>query len=126
FVLSAGYYDAYYKKAQQARTLIKRDFDQAFETFDLLLTPTSPTTAWEIGGKADPLSLYAADICTVAVNIAGLPALSIPCGKDAQGLPIGMQLIGRPLSDAQILSAGHAYERENSGFLRPVHQGGAQ
>ena len=69
---------------------------------------TSPTTAWEIGGKADPLSLYAADICTVAVNIAGLPALSIPCGKDAQGLPIGMQLIGRPLSDAQILSAGHA------------------
>lgn len=126
FVLSAGYYDAYYKKAQQARTLIQQDFRKAFDSFDLLLTPTSPTTAWEIGGKVDPLSLYAADICTVAVNIAGLPALSLPCGKDAQGLPIGMQLIGRPGSDAQILRAGHAYEQQHPDFVRPVHQGGAQ
>lgn len=126
FVLSAGYYDAYYKKAQQARTLIRQDFQKAFDRFDLLLTPTSPTTAWEIGGKVDPLSLYAADICTVAVNIAGLPALSLPCGKDAQGLPIGMQLMGRPGSDAQILRVGHAYQQQYPGFLRPVHQGGAQ
>ena len=120
FVLSAGYYDAYYKKAQQARTLIRRDYADAFGKYDLLLTPTSPTTAWKIGEHADPLSLYAADMCTVSVNIAGLPGLSIPCGKDEKGLPIGMQLIGRWGNDAKVLSAGYAYQCTSGLTITPV------
>lgn len=126
FVLSAGYYDAYYKKAQQARVLIKRDFAAAFAKYDLLLTPTSPTTAWKLGEKADPLSLYAADVCTVAVNIAGLPALSLPCGTDEAGLPVGMQLIGNACDDARVLAAGHAYQKACGTVIAPVCQGGAK
>ncbi len=120
FVLSAGYYDAYYRKAQQARTLIRRDYADAFAKYDMLLTPTSPTTAWKIGEHADPLSLYAADLCTVSINIAGLPGLSIPCGKDENSLPIGMQLIGRWGDDAKVLSVAYAYERASGLTIKPV------
>ena len=120
FVLSAGYYDAYYKKAQQARTLIRRDYADAFAKYDMLLTPTSPTTAWKVGENADPLSLYAADLCTVSINIAGLPGISIPCGKDENDLPIGMQLIGRWGDDARVLSVAHAYEKASGLGIKPV------
>ena len=113
FVLSSGYYDAYYKKAQKVRTLIRNDFGRAFEKYDVLLSPTSPCTAWKFGEKsADPLEMYAADICTVAINIAGLPAMSMPFGTDKGGLPIGVQLIGKPLGEADILKAGFALEAQ--------------
>ena len=103
FVLSAGYYQAYYRKAQQARTIIKADFDQAFAQVDCLLTPTTPSTAFRLGEKIDdPLTMYLSDIYTVSVNLAGLPAVSVPCGRDAQGLPIGLQLIGRPFEEATL------------------------
>lgn len=118
FVLSSGYYDAYYKKAQQVRTLIKRDFEKVFSKFDFLLAPTTPITAWEFGAKsADPLEMYAADICTVSVNIAGLPGMSLPYGTDKSGLPIGIQLIGRPLGDAMLIRAGYALE-QSDGYPR--------
>ena len=128
FVLSAGYYDAYYKKALASRALIKRDFRKAFETYDLLLTPTSPNVAWEMGEVTDPLAMYAADVCTVAVNIAGLPGLSVPCGKDEDGMPIGLQLIGAHYQDAKVLNAGHAYQQNfGQSMIRPVCQkGGAK
>lgn len=112
YVLSSGYYDAYYKKAQKARTLIRRDFDRAFEKADVLLTPVSPTVAWELGKNQSPEQVYAADVCTVSVNAAGLCALSIPCAMSREGLPIGMQLIGKPLDELTLLSAAHAYECE--------------
>lgn len=116
FVLSSGYYDAYYKKAQQTRTLICQDFARVFESFDCILTPTSPCTAWKFGDKsADPVQMYLADICTVSVNIAGLPALSMPCGADAAGLPVGVQLIGGRLRDDVILRAAYALEQNGKG-----------
>jgi len=112
FVLSSGYYDAYYKKAQQVRTLIREDFNKAFEKYDLLLTPVAPDTAWKFGEKsADPVQMYAADICTVSINIAGLPAMSMPCGLDSKGLPVGLQLIGKPMGDETIIKAGYAFEQ---------------
>ena len=115
FVLSSGYYDAYYKKAQKMRTLIRDDFQKAFEKYDLLLAPTAPDTAWKFGEKsADPIEMYAADICTVSINIAGLPAMSMPCGLDKNGLPIGLQLIGKPMGDSDILRAGYAFEQNGS------------
>ncbi len=115
FVLSSGYYDAYYKKAQKMRTLIRDDFKNAFEKYDLLLSPTAPDTAWRFGEKsADPIEMYAADICTVSINIAGLPAMSMPCGLDKNGLPIGLQLIGKPMGDSDILRAGYAFEQNGS------------
>lgn len=110
YALSSGYYDAYYKRAQQARIQICADFDSALERFDLLLTPTTPTTAYRFGEKADPISMYMGDICTVAVNVAGLPAISIPAGKDGNGLPIGMQLIGGRFSEAALLRCAHSLE----------------
>lgn len=113
FALSAGYYDAYYKKALQVRTLVKRDFNAIFKACDFILAPVAPTVAYKIGEKSsDPLEMYAGDICTVPVNIAGLPALSMPCGDNAEGLPIGMQLIGAPFCESMLLRAGFAYERE--------------
>ncbi len=113
FVLSAGYYDAYYKKALQVRTLLKQAFDQVFERYDAVLAPVAPTTAYPIGEKTkDPLEMYLGDVFTVPVNIAGLPALSMPCGKDSQGLPIGMQLIGKPFSEPLLYRAGYAFELE--------------
>ena len=112
YVLSSGYYDAYYKKAQQVRTLVKNKFDEVFENHDIILTPTAPTTAFKIGEKSDnPLEMYLSDICTVSVNIAGLPGLSIPCGVDSSGMPVGMQLIGKRFGEETILNAGYTYEQ---------------
>ncbi len=112
YVLSSGYYDAYYKKAQQVRTLVKNKFETEFEKYDMILTPTSPVTAFKFGEKSEnPLEMYLSDICTVSVNIAGLPGLSIPCGIDKNGMPIGMQLIGKPFDEETILNAGYTYEQ---------------
>jgi aspartyl-tRNA(Asn)/glutamyl-tRNA(Gln) amidotransferase subunit A len=112
FVLSAGYYDAYYLKGQKVRTLIRRDFERAFESCDVIATPVSPTTAFALGEKtSDPLQMYLSDIFTISVNLAGLPGISVPCGFDPQGLPIGLQLIGPPFGEDAILRAGDAFER---------------
>ncbi len=112
YVLSSGYYDAYYKKAQQVRTLVKQEFAKAFEKYDVLLTPTSPTVAFNIGEKSEnPLEMYLSDICTVSVNIAGLPGISIPVGVDKSGMPIGMQLIGNHFEEETILNAAYTYEQ---------------
>jgi aspartyl-tRNA(Asn)/glutamyl-tRNA(Gln) amidotransferase subunit A len=113
YALSSGYYDAYYKKAQQARTLIKNDFDAAWKQVDLILAPTTPTPAFRFGEKTDdPLKMYLSDIFTISVNLAGIPALSIPCGFSKEGLPIGLQLLGRPFDEETILRAAFAYEQE--------------
>jgi aspartyl-tRNA(Asn)/glutamyl-tRNA(Gln) amidotransferase subunit A len=110
FVLSSGYYDAYYLRAQKVRTLIRRDFEQAFAASDVIATPTSPIPAFRFGEKtADPLQMYLADIFTVPANLAGIPGLSLPCGF-ADGLPAGLQLLGRPFDEATLLRAGHAYQ----------------
>ena len=112
YVLSSGYYDAYYKKAQQVRTLVKNEFKKAFEKYDVILTPTSPTVAFNIGERSNnPLEMYLADICTVSVNIAGVPAISVPCGVDSNGMPIGMQLIGKHFDEETILNAAYTYEQ---------------
>ena len=112
YALSAGYVDAYYKKAQQVRTLIRRDFDAAFQQVHLLLTPTAPSTAFRTGAHADdPLSMYLADLLTIPVNLAGLPAISVPCGFSQSGLPIGVQLIGNVLEEARLLQVAHQYEQ---------------
>jgi aspartyl-tRNA(Asn)/glutamyl-tRNA(Gln) amidotransferase subunit A len=115
YVLSAGYYDAYYLKAQRVRTLVRRDYDQAFETVDAVVMPTSPTAAFRIGEKIeDPLSLYLTDVFTVSANLAGLPALSVPCGLTPDKLPIGLQLTGKPFDEAMLLKVGDCYERETN------------
>jgi aspartyl-tRNA(Asn)/glutamyl-tRNA(Gln) amidotransferase subunit A len=112
YALSAGYYDAYYLKAQKVRTLIKQDFDSAFEQVDVLICPTAPTTAFKAGEKVDdPLSMYLSDLMTIPVNLAGLPAMSLPCGFDQQGLPIGLQLIGNVLREDLLFQVGYAYEQ---------------
>jgi len=119
YALSAGYYDAYYKKGQQARTLIKRDFDEAFRTVDLIVTPTAPTAAFKIGEKsADPLQMYLSDIFTISVNLAGIPGISIPCGFTRNSLPIGLQLLGRHFDEAAILRASFAYEQATEWHTR--------
>ena len=111
YALSAGYSDAYYKKAQKVRTLIRYDFDNAFKKVDILLTPTCPTTAFLKGDFVnDPLSMYLSDLLTVPANLAGLPAISIPCGFDSKGLPIGLQLIGNVLEENKILNAANIFE----------------
>ncbi|MGN1271424.1 MAG: Asp-tRNA(Asn)/Glu-tRNA(Gln) amidotransferase subunit GatA [Clostridia bacterium] len=113
YVLSSGYYDAYYKKAQQVRTLVMNEFNKGFEKYDVILTPTAPTVAFGIGEKSNnPLEMYLADICTVSVNIAGLPGISIPCGVDDAGMPIGMQLIGNKFQEETILNAAYSFEQE--------------
>jgi len=112
YALSAGYVDAYYKKAQQVRTLIRRDFDNAFAAVDVLLTPTSPTTAFGFGAHSDdPLAMYLADLLTIPANMAGLPAISLPCGFDAGGLPIGVQLITGVLQEERLLQVAHHFEQ---------------
>ena len=112
-MLSSGYYDAYYKKAQKVRTIIKQEFKKLFDSYDILITPTSPTVAYEIGTKSkNPLEMYLADLCTVSINIAGLPGISIPCGVDKNGMPIGMQLIGKAFSEETLLRAAYTYEQE--------------
>jgi len=118
YALSAGYYDAYYLKAQKVRTLIKQDFEKAFEQVDILVCPTAPTTAVKAGEKTtDPLSMYLLDLMTIPVNLAGLPGLSVPCGFDDQGLPIGLQMIGNVLKEETLLQIAYAYEQST-----PWHQ----
>jgi len=111
YALSAGYYDAYYKKAQQVRTLIRREFDEAFAKYDVLITPTSPTVPFRVGEKAsDPIQMYLSDVCTIPTNIAGLPAISIPAGF-TDNLPVGMHIIGKPFSEPTIFKIAHAYQQ---------------
>ena len=126
YVLSSGYYDAYYKKAQKVRTIIKDAYDELFEKYDVLLTPTSPTTAFKMGEKSNnPLEMYLADICTVPVNIAGLPGISVPCELDSKGLPIGFQLIAKPFAEETLFRAAYTYE-QNTNFKenKPTFKGG--
>jgi aspartyl-tRNA(Asn)/glutamyl-tRNA(Gln) amidotransferase subunit A len=119
YTLSAGYYDAYYLKAQKVRTLIKEDFEKAFEQVDVLACPTVPTVAFKAGEKtADPLSMYLVDLMTIPVNLAGLPGLSVPCGFDDNGLPIGLQLIGNVLREDQLFQVAYAYEQSTNWHLR--------
>ena len=121
YVLSAGYYDAYYLKAQKVRALIAQDFARAFERVDLLLTPTAPTGAFEMGAKtADPIAMFLNDVFTVPASLAGLPAMSIPAGLDGQGLPLGLQLIGRPLDEMGVLDASFALEQRAGFGARPT------
>ncbi len=121
FALSAGYYDAYYLKAQKVRTLIRRDFEGAFSSCDIIVVPVAPTTAFRLGEKTeDPLTMYLSDIFTISVNLAGLPGMSIPCGYDGGGLPIGMQIIGPAFSEETIFRAGDAYERAGTQAKRPT------
>ncbi|HJH11975.1 MAG TPA: Asp-tRNA(Asn)/Glu-tRNA(Gln) amidotransferase subunit GatA, partial [Metalysinibacillus jejuensis] len=111
YSLSAGSYDAYYKKAQQVRTLIKEDYDKVFENFDVIIGPTTPTPAFKIGENVDdPLTMYANDILTIPMNLAGVPAISIPCGFEA-GLPLGLQIIGKHFDEATIYRTAHAFEQ---------------
>ena len=113
YVLSSGYYDAYYKKAQKVRTYVKNEFDKAFKKYDVLLTPVSPNTAFKIGEKCNnPMEMYLADICTVSINIAGVPAISLPCGVDKEGMPVGMQLIGNRFEEEKILNVAYKFEQE--------------
>ncbi|MBD0337611.1 MAG: Asp-tRNA(Asn)/Glu-tRNA(Gln) amidotransferase subunit GatA, partial [Cyanobacteria bacterium Co-bin13] len=112
YALSAGYYDAYYLKAQKVRTLIKQDFERAFAQVDVLVCPTSPTTAFKAGDKVDdPISMYLSDLMTIPVNLAGLPGMSLPCGFDEQGMPIGLQLISNVLREDLLFEVGYAYEQ---------------
>jgi aspartyl-tRNA(Asn)/glutamyl-tRNA(Gln) amidotransferase subunit A len=111
YVLSSGYYDAYYLRAQKVRTLIRQDFLNAYREVDALITPTSPIPAFKLGEKSDPLAMYLCDIYTIGVNLAGLPAVSVPCGFTHAQLPIGLQLIGQPFQEANLLAIAQAYER---------------
>ena len=126
YVLSSGYYDAYYLKALKVRTLIKRDFDALFEKYDCILAPTAPTTAFKMGEKSDPMQMYLNDIYTVPVNIAGLAAISVPCALGSGGLPIGVQLIVKPLGEETMLRAAYAIEQAMPAIGAPSFKGGAQ
>jgi aspartyl-tRNA(Asn)/glutamyl-tRNA(Gln) amidotransferase subunit A len=113
YALSSGYYDAYYKKAQQVRTLIKQDFEKAFEKVDVIVTPTTPTTAFRAGEKtADPLQMYLSDIFTISVNLAGVPGISVPCGFTSENLPVGLQIIGKHFDEESVLKTAYAYEQD--------------
>ena len=118
YALSAGYYDAYYGKAQRVRTLVRRDFQQAFERVDVIVAPTTPNVAFKMGEKEDPLQMYLNDVFTIPVNLAGLPGLSMPAGFTRAGLPIGLQLIGRPFEEGTLLRVAHAYERATEWHTR--------
>jgi aspartyl-tRNA(Asn)/glutamyl-tRNA(Gln) amidotransferase subunit A len=112
FVLSHGYYDAYYLKALKVRTLIKNDFDKVFKEFDCIVTPTSPTPAFKIGEKIqDPLKMYLSDIYTISANLAGIPAISIPCGFTKRGLPVGLQILAKPFNEELLFKVAYAYEQ---------------
>ena len=111
YALSSGYYDAYYLKAQKVRTLIAREFEEAFQKYDVLVTPTSPTPAFRLGERtADPVAMYLSDVCTLPVNIAGIPGISVPCGFD-QGLPVGLQILARSFDEETMLRVAYAYEQ---------------
>jgi aspartyl-tRNA(Asn)/glutamyl-tRNA(Gln) amidotransferase subunit A len=119
YVLSAGYYDAYYRKASQVRTLMRGDFEEAFHKVDVILAPTAPTPAFKIGEKAeDPLQMYLSDIFTIPVNLAGIPAISIPCGFSREGLPIGLQIMGKHFDEGMLLKVAHAFEQNTDFHLR--------
>ena len=126
YALSAGYYDAYYLRAQKVRTLIKRDFEQAFASVDAILSPTSPTAAFRIGEKAsDPLAMYLNDVFTLPCNLAGLPGMSVPCGFTRTGLPVGLQILGRPWDEARVLRIGRTFEQEHDFHRRAPSLGRA-
>jgi aspartyl-tRNA(Asn)/glutamyl-tRNA(Gln) amidotransferase subunit A len=119
YVLSSGYYEAYYRKASQVRTLIKEDFEKAFDQCDVIITPTSPTPAFRLGEKMqDPLQMYLSDIFTISVNLAGVPAVSIPCGFSKEGLPIGLQIIGRHCEEERIIQAAYTFEQNTDHHLK--------
>ena len=121
FVLSSGYYDAYYLKALRTKALIKSAFDKAFEKYDVILGPAAPTTAPKLGASlSDPIKMYLGDIYTISVNLAGLPGISLPCGKDSKGLPIGLQLIGDCFQEKKIIRAAYAFEQTRSYELSPM------
>ena len=121
FVLSSGYYDAYYIKALKTKTLIKQAFDRAFEQYDMILAPAAPTTAPKLQESLqDPLQMYLGDIYTIAVNLAGLPGITVPCGTDSQGLPVGLQLIGDCFQEEKILRAAYAYEQTRAYVHCPI------
>jgi aspartyl-tRNA(Asn)/glutamyl-tRNA(Gln) amidotransferase subunit A len=120
YVLSAGFYDAYYNQAQRVRALIARDFDQAFEQCDVILAPTTPTASFPLGDKVDdPLAMYLNDVFAVPASLAGLPAMSVPCGLNSQGLPLGLQVIGRAFDEQGVLNAGLAIERRAGFTAKP-------
>jgi aspartyl-tRNA(Asn)/glutamyl-tRNA(Gln) amidotransferase subunit A len=122
YVLSAGYYDAFYRKAQQVRTLIQADYEAAFARVDVVATPTTPTAAFRLGEKVnDPLQMYLADVFTVSANLTGLPAISIPCGFTPEQLPVGLQLTGRMFEETTLLHVGEAYERETGWWKSRPH-----
>lgn len=124
YALSSGYYDAYYLKALKVRTLVKQDYDRAFEQFDVLITPTAPSPAFKIGEKsADPIELYLQDICTIPINLAGIPAISIPCGFTREGLPIGLQIIGKAFSEETLLKVAYTFEQNTNFRLKPSLKG---
>jgi aspartyl-tRNA(Asn)/glutamyl-tRNA(Gln) amidotransferase subunit A len=119
YALSSGYYDAYYLKALKVRRLIKQDYDQAFEKVDVIVTPTVPNPAFKFGEKTDnPLTMYLEDIFTISINIAGVPALSLPCGLSKTDLPIGLQIIGKPFDEGTLLKAAYAYEQSTDWHRR--------
>lgn len=124
YVLSSGYYDAYYLKALKVRTLIKRDFDRLFKSYDIILSPTVPAPAFKLGEKSDPMQMYLTDIYTVPVNIAGLPGISVPCALSSDGLPIGLQLIAKPFGEQTLLKAAYAFEQSAALDLAPAFKGG--
>ncbi|WP_164670124.1 Asp-tRNA(Asn)/Glu-tRNA(Gln) amidotransferase subunit GatA [Virgibacillus doumboii] len=127
FALSSGYYDAYYKKAQKVRTLIKNDFDKIFEDYDVVIGPTTPTPAFKIGEKVDdPLTMYANDILTIPVNLAGVPGISVPCGFSEKGLPIGLQIIGKPFDESTVYRTAHAFEQATEHHTKRPQIGGAK
>ena len=112
YALSAGYYDAYYLKAMKVRTLVAKDYAEAFKKVDVIMAPVAPTTAYKIGSMiSDPLQMYLQDACTVPLNLAGLPGISLPCGFSSQGMPIGLQIIGKALDEATIIRAAYTYEQ---------------
>ncbi len=119
YVLSAGYYEAYYRKASQVRTLMRKDFDEAFQKVDVIVSPTAPTPAFRIGEKTeDPLQMYLSDIHTIPVNLAGIPAISIPCGFSHEGLPIGLQLMGKHFDEEMLLRVAYTFEQNTDFHLR--------
>ncbi|MEN6587232.1 MAG: amidase, partial [Sulfuricella sp.] len=119
YVLSAGYYDAYYIKAQKLRRLIAQDFEHAFKQCDVIMGPTAPTTAFKLGEKSDdPVSMYLSDIYTIAVNLAGLPGMSVPCGFGDNGLPVGLQIVGNYFAEAKMLNVAHQYQLATDWHVR--------
>ena len=123
FVLSSGYYDAYYLKALRTKALIKKAFDEAFAKYDVIIAPAAPTTAPKIGSSlADPIKMYLGDIYTISVNLAGLPGITVPCGKDSNGLPIGMQIIGDCFKEKTIIRAAYAYEQKREYEHGPIEE----